>query len=132
MKTQKEGGRYDFARRAFATLEDMAYFLGRSPSYVQARLTGGAEFTERETELLNKAVRFYDRTDIEPVRYQKMQRRAKDNGAAFVYSMAWTMISGGFNMRYSVEHAREIAITIYPDIPPADDILGQIYEKTMY
>lgn len=72
MKTQKQGGKYDFVRASFKCVEDLAYFLERSTSYVQARLTGGLNFTASELRLMNEAVTFYNKTDIEPVKFKRM------------------------------------------------------------
>lgn len=130
MKTQKTGGKYDFARRAFLSMDDLAYYLGRSPSYVQSRLTGGGEFTEREADAINKAVKFYDRTDIYPVQFQKLAKRTKDPAQQFIYSMVWPMISGGFNVVDSVEKAHEIAGGLFFDVPTAGEIIENIYELT--
>lgn len=130
MKTQKTGGKYDFARRAFRSVDDLAYYLGRSPSYVQTRLTGGGEFTEREGDAINKAVRFYDRTDIEPVQFQKLAKRTKEPELQFIFSMVWPMIAGGFNMVDSIKQARDIAGALFFDVPTADEIIETIYKLT--
>lgn len=130
MKTQKQGGKYDYMRRAFSSVDDLAYFIGRSPSYVQGRLTGGGVFTDREIELLNKAVKFYDRTDIEPARFHKMQKKNGNQASAFVYSMAWTMISSGANMADSVKLAHSVATGLFMDVPNVSDLIDQLYELT--
>lgn len=132
MKTQKQGGKYDYMRRAFASVDDMAYFIGRSPSYVQGRLTGGGVFSDRETELLNKAVKFYDRTDIEPTRFHKMQRKNGDPASSFVYSMVWTMISSGANMVDSVTLAQSVAKGLFLEVPSVDELVGQLYALTNF
>ena len=130
MKTYKTGGYYDHLRRAFGSVEEMAWFLDRSTSYIQKRLTGGASFTEKETEDLNGAAGFYDRTDIHPVKFQKMQQNTKNHGLHLVYALVWSMCSVGLSLRYSVTMAREVAEGIGYHLPPINDILDQIYKET--
>ena len=132
MKTKTTGGRYDYTRRAFRNVEEMAYFLGRSPSYVRGRLTGGAEFTDRELEYLNKAVSFYDHVDIYPVTFQKTQKRNKDETIKFVFSMVWLMTGAGAGLKESAEKAREVAATIYPKVPTSGELIDMLYEMTDY
>lgn len=130
MKTQKTGGPYDDKRRAFATVEDMAEYLGRSGSYCQKRLTGGGTFTEREIVQLSQAVNFYDLTDIEPLRFQRMQKRQKNDVSRFVFSISWTMIGAGANMVQSIQQARTIAAGLFPDVPDSGFFIDQLYKLT--
>lgn len=130
MKTQKTGGRYDFTRRAFASIEDMAAFLDRSPSYCQSRLTGGEDFTEKELDALNHAVIFYDLTSIYPVKFQEMQKNTEETGMRLVYSLAWNLISYGANMVYAIKAAQNIAGALYNGIPDAGAIIDSIYKLT--
>lgn len=132
MKTQKTGGKYDYTRRAFSSIDDMAYFLGRSPSYVQARLTGGVAFTDRETDLLNRAVKFYDRTDIYPVTFQKMQKRNGDECTRFVYSIVWTMATAGAGLTDSVKAGHDLAQTVFDKVPEVGALIETLYELTDY
>lgn len=130
MKTKKTGGPYDDKRRAFESIDDMAYFLGRSVSYCQKRLTGGEAFTEKEVSELVKAVNFYDLTDIEPVKFQKMQKRQKNELSRFVFSISWVMIGAGANMVTSIQQARTIAEGLFADVPDSSFFINQLYELT--
>jgi len=130
MKTKKEQGPYDDKRRAFESVDDMAYFLGRSVSYCQKRLTGGEAFTEREVSELVKAVNFYDLTDIDPVKFQRMQKRQKNELSRFVFSIAWVMIGAGANMVQSIQQARTIASGLYENVPDSSYFINQLYELT--
>jgi hypothetical protein len=127
MKTREIGGQYDFARRAFDTVDDMAYYIGRSPSYCQQRLTGGKEFTPKELDELYKAVKFYDMTDIEPVKFQKIQKKLNDP-ERFIYSLVWSITSAGGNMVKSVLYARTIAAGLFPDVEDSGTYIDRIYE----
>lgn len=130
MRTKKLYGPYDDKRRAFESVEDMAYFLGRSVSYCQKRLTGGETFTEREISELIKAVNFYDLTDIDPVKFQRMQRRQKNELSRFVFSISWVMIGAGANMVQSIQQARTIAASLFPEVPDSSVFINQLYELT--
>ena len=130
MKTRKTNGPYDDKRRAFASVEDMAAFLGRSPTYCQKRLTGGEQFTEREINMLSQAVNFYDLTDIEPLKFQRMQKRQKNELSRFIFSISWTMIGAGANMVQSIQQARTIADSLFPDVPDSAFFINQLYELT--
>lgn len=130
MKTKKTDGPYDDKRRAFESVDDMAYFLGRSVSYCQKRLTGGEAFTEREVSELVKAVNFYDLTDIDPVKFQRMQNRQKNELSWFVFSIAWVMIGAGANMVQSIQQARTIVAGLYENVPDSSYFINQLYELT--
>lgn len=133
MKTQKTGGRYDQYRAAFETKEDLAWFLGRSTSYVQARLTGGAEFTEKEIEELERATTFYLLSAIYPVRFRKLIKRTNEHSLhseAYVYLLVWAMTSHGTNFRFAVEEARKVARGLWYEVPPVGTIIDTIYKET--
>lgn len=130
MKTRKTGGKYDYMRRAFVNVDDLAYYLGRSPSYVQSRLTGDCSFSEHETDALNKAVKFYDHTDIYPVTFQKMQKRNPDECARFVFSIVWTMATAGAGLMDSVKAGRDLAALVFPDVPDAGELIEKLYQLT--
>lgn len=130
MKTQKTGGRYDQYRAAFETKEDLAWFLDRSTSYVQARLTGGAEFTQKEVEELEKAERFYLMSAIYPVRFQKLIKRTNEHSLHFVYALVWTMTSYGCTFRFAVEAASHTAHDLWYVTPPVGTIIDTIYKET--
>lgn len=87
MKTRKTGGKYDCFRRAFKTVDDMAFYLDRSDAYCQARLTGGKDFTRRETKLLAAAVKFFDYTGIYPAYYWRALAEEPICGLPFEYQI---------------------------------------------
>jgi len=87
MKTRKTGGKYDCFRRAFKTVDDMAFYIDRSDAYCQARLTGGKDFTRRETNLLVAAMQFYDHTGIYPAYYWRALAEEPISGWPFNYEI---------------------------------------------
>jgi hypothetical protein len=66
MQKRGSGGHYDRYRRAFRNSKEMGYFLDVSGVYCFSRLNNEKEFTDFEIYQLDKAVLFFDETEIYP------------------------------------------------------------------